>query len=189
MPSSPGSDRDTGAGRVAVSDGAHDVDEAESGAHSAERAPPDPGRSAEELARSEERYKRALADLDNYRKRVAREIETRVEDATDSVLRDWLEVVDSIERAMRMEPDGPCADGLRAVTAQIDGVLARAGAQRIGAAGDRFDPERHEAIAVRPSGDAPDGTVLEVQRPGYLRGDRVVRPAQVVVASAPEQGP
>jgi molecular chaperone GrpE len=139
-----------------------------------------------ELARMEDRYKRALADLDNYRKRAARETERRVAEARESVLLDWLEVADSVERAMRMEADGPCADGLRAVLEQIDGVLARQGAQRIGTAGDRFDPERHEAIAVQPSDQVPDRTVLAVERSGYALGERVIRPAQVVVGRTPE---
>jgi molecular chaperone GrpE len=139
-----------------------------------------------ELARIEDRYKRALADLDNYRKRAARETERRVAEARESVLLDWLEVADSVERAMRMESDGPCADGLRAVLEQIDGVVARQGAQRIGTTGDRFDPERHEAIAVQPSDEVPDRTVLAVERSGYALGERVIRPAQVVVGRTAE---
>jgi molecular chaperone GrpE len=139
-----------------------------------------------ELERLEDRYKRALADLDNYRKRAAREIEMRVAEAREAMLRDWLETVDSVERAMRIEQDGPCYDGLRAVLEQMDAVIARQGAQRIGAAGDRFDPERHEAIAVQASTEVPDRTILAVERSGFAIGDRVIRPAQVVVARAPE---
>jgi molecular chaperone GrpE len=85
-----------------------------------------------------------------------------------------------------MAPEGPCAEGLRAVLDQMDSVLARQGAVRIGAAGDRFDPERHEAVAVQPSADLPEHTVVAVERSGFALGDRVVRPAQVVVARAPE---
>jgi molecular chaperone GrpE len=147
---------------------------------------PDTGELTAELARVEDRYKRALADLDNYRKRAAREIESRVAEARESVIRDWLDAVDSVERAMRMQSDGPCLEGLRAVLEQMDGVLAREGVQRIGAAGDRFDPERHEAVAVQPSADLPDRTILAVERSGFALGDRVVRPAQVVVARTPE---
>ncbi|HEY4827551.1 MAG TPA: nucleotide exchange factor GrpE, partial [Solirubrobacteraceae bacterium] len=99
---------------------------------------PDNGELTAELARIEDRYKRALADLDNYRKRAAREVESRVAEARASVIRDWLDTVDSVERAIRMQPDGPCADGLRAVLEQMDGVLVREGVQRIGAAGDPF---------------------------------------------------
>jgi molecular chaperone GrpE len=138
-----------------------------------------------ELARIEDRYKRALADLDNYRKRSQREIERRVSDVRESVLRDWLEAVDSVERAVRLAPE-PCVDGMRAVLEQMDAILAREGVQRLGAAGDRFDPERHEAIAVEPSDRVPDHTIVAVERSGFALGDRVIRPAQVVVARAPE---
>jgi molecular chaperone GrpE len=85
-----------------------------------------------------------------------------------------------------MEPEGPCYDGLRAILQQMDVVLDRQGAERIGSLGDQFDPERHEAVAVRASEDVPDRTVVEVQRSGFAQGDRVIRPAQVVVARAPE---
>jgi molecular chaperone GrpE len=144
------------------------------------------GELAGEIARLEDRYKRALADLDNYRKRTAREIERRVAEARESALRDWLDAVDSVERAVRMEPDGPCAEGLRAVLEQMESVLARQGAVRIGDAGERFDPEQHEAIAVQASAEVPDRTIVAVERSGFALGDRVVRPAQVVVARAPE---
>lgn len=135
-----------------------------------------------ELAQIEDRYRRALADLDNYRKRSARELDRRVDEAREAVLHDWLDVVDSVERAMQMEADGPCREGLQAVLAQIDAVLGRHGVQRIGAQGERFDPERHEAVATRTGADVPDRTVLEAQRSGYARGEHVIRPAQVVVA-------
>jgi molecular chaperone GrpE len=141
---------------------------------------------SDELARIEDRYKRALADLDNYRKRATREVDRRVAEARESALSDWLQVVDSVERAIQLEPEGPCYEGLRAVLQQIDAVLDRQGAERIGTPGDEFDPERHEAVAVRASGDVPDRTIVEVQRSGFARGDRVIRPAQVVVARAPE---
>jgi molecular chaperone GrpE len=140
-----------------------------------------------ELARLEDRYKRALADLDNFRKRASRETERRVAEARESVLLDWLQAVDSVERAIRMEPDGPCADGLRAVLEQMDSILMRSGVVRIGAAGERFDPGRHEAVAVATSTDVPDSTILAVERSGFAVGDRVIRPAEVVVARTPER--
>jgi molecular chaperone GrpE len=140
-----------------------------------------------ELARLEDRYKRALADLDNFRKRASRETERRVSEARESVLLDWLQAVDSVERAIRMEPDGRCADGLRAVLEQMDSILTRGGVVRIGAAGERFDPGRHEAVAVATSTDVPDSTILAVERSGFAVGDRVIRPAEVVVARTPER--
>jgi molecular chaperone GrpE len=140
---------------------------------------PDPA-----LAEMEDRLKRALADLDNYRKRSVREVDRRVMESRESMLRDWLDAVDSIDRALQMDPDGPGAAGLRAVLEQMESILARYGVTRTGEPGEPFDPERHEAVAVRESGDTPDRTVMDVARSGYSVGDRVLRPAQVVVSRA-----
>ena len=139
---------------------------------------------AAELARMEDRYKRALADLDNYRKRSAREAERRISDSADAQLREWLDVVDSIERALLMEPEHPVVEGLRAVLEQMESILARHGVHRIGTPGERFDPEKHEAIGVQQTDDVPDQAVANVARSGYTRDGRVLRPAQVVVARA-----
>jgi molecular chaperone GrpE len=137
-----------------------------------------------ELEVMADRYKRALADLDNYRKRSGRETERRIVESKESLLRDWLQPVDSVERAILMQPDGDEAvgEGLRAVLEQMEAVLARQGVERIGAAGEQFDPERHEAVGVRPTSEVPDRTVVEVARSGFKLGDRVLRPAQVIVS-------
>ena len=138
---------------------------------------------ADELARAEERYKRALADLENYRKRSAREVERRVAESNEALLRDWLETVDSVERAMLMaEADSSLSVGLQAVLKQMEAILERHGVTRLAAAGEPFDPERHEAVAVVPAPGVPERTVVEVARSGFALGDRVLRPAQVVVA-------
>src|SRR5690349_24766482 len=131
-------------------------------------------------AELQDRHLRALADLENYRKRAARETDRRVAEARERLLRDWLEAVDSVERALRMTPD---AEGLRAVLEQMDAILARQGVARDGAPGDAFDPERHEAVGVR-EGDEERPTVADVARSGYTIGDRVLRPAQVIVSRA-----
>jgi molecular chaperone GrpE len=138
----------------------------------------------EQNAQLDDRYKRALADLDNYRKRSAKELERRVQETRDSVERDWLDAVDAVERALRMEPtpENPVAEGLRQVLQQMEAILARHGIERIGAGGEQFDPERHEAISVVDTDDLPDRTVMEVARSGFASGDRVLRPAQVVVS-------
>jgi molecular chaperone GrpE len=149
--------------------------------------PPEEPDLAQQLAATEDRFKRALADLDNYRKRAGREVEQRIQDDRERRLRDWLEAVDSVERALAMGSDGPLAEGLRAVRDQMEAILARQGVQRVGAPGDPFDPERMEAIGVRPDEGVPDHTVLDVARSGYTMGDRVVRPAQVIVARTPQR--
>jgi molecular chaperone GrpE len=140
---------------------------------------------AAELEKLDDRYKRALADLDNYRKRSAREVERRVAESTESLLREWLDALDSVERALLMAETGsPLALGLQAVLDQMEAILERQGVTRVGAAGEPFDPERHEAIAVVAAEGVPDRTVVEVARSGYALGDRILRPAQVVVAQA-----
>jgi molecular chaperone GrpE len=150
-----------------------------------------PPRTAEleaEVARLDDRFKRARADLDNYRKRTARDVERLVAERTDALIGDWLEVADSVGRALAVDGEGAAGDGLRAVRAQIESTLARQGVERAGATGDAFDPERHEAVDVRPAGDVPDHTVAEVIRPGYVRDGRVLRPALVAVAQRPRDG-
>ncbi|MCW2978217.1 MAG: GrpE protein [Actinomycetia bacterium] len=138
------------------------------------------------LDETEDHYLRARADLDNYRKRAERDVERRVREQGDALLRGWLEVVDTVERALALGPDDP---GLRAVLEQMESLLTRHGVRRFGEAGDMFDPERHEAIAVVADPDRPAGTIAEVARSGYSAGDRVLRPAQVAVARPSADGP
>jgi molecular chaperone GrpE len=140
-------------------------------------------RARNDLAATEERYLRARADLENYRKRADRELERRVRQQGDELLRAWLEVADSLERALALEGEQPASTlGLRAFLEQVESILARQGVRRLGAVGETFDPELHEAVAVVPGTDRPAGTVAEVARSGYAVDDRVVRPAQVAVA-------
>jgi molecular chaperone GrpE len=141
-----------------------------------------------ELAQMRERYLRARADLENYRKRAARDTERHIAQARESMLLHWLEAIDSVERAIGMHTDPSVVEGLRSVLEQMDATLSRHGVTRIDAAGQPFDPERHEAVAVHPSDEHPDRTVLDVARSGYTIEDRVLRPAQVVVSRATGEG-
>jgi molecular chaperone GrpE len=150
---------------------------------------PDTAAAQAEIARLEDRLKRALADLDNFRKRTGRELDRRTAEATDAVVRDWLEVADSIDRAQAARPEGTPDEDLRAVAEQIAATLAREGVTRSGERGEAFDPERHDAVDVRSSPDVEDRTIFDVARAGYERGGRVLRPAQVVVARRPPPPP
>jgi molecular chaperone GrpE len=136
----------------------------------------------ERVAQLDDRHKRALADLDNYRKRSVQLTANRIDEAADAMLREWLEAVDSVERALRMENGSPMSEGLRGLLDQMEAILERHGVERIGAPGEPFDPSRHEAVAVHPAGNVPDRTIVDVARSGWARGDRVLRPAQVVVS-------
>lgn len=154
-------------------------------------APTPPGDEAVERLRGEvaqldDRWRRALADLDNYRKRSAAEVERRSGEARERLLTDWLEVVDSVERALRMRPGDDTEDeGLRPVLQQMEALLQRHGLRRVGAVGEPFDPERHDAIGVRETDELPDRAIADVARSGWALGDRVLRPAQVLVARHP----
>jgi molecular chaperone GrpE len=173
MPSSLGSDAEEHGGRPAATEEARPENGADTELE----------QLRERNAELDDRYKRALADLDNYRKRAARDVERRVAEGREAMARQWLEAVDSLERALQAAAaDNPLAQGLRAVLAQMEAILERQGVTRMGSPGEPFDPERHEAVAVVESAEAPDQSIVEVMRSGYMLDDRVLRPAQVVVA-------
>ncbi|HEY1675616.1 MAG TPA: nucleotide exchange factor GrpE [Streptosporangiaceae bacterium] len=133
----------------------------------------------------EDLRRRALADLDNVQKRCAAQI-TRVETETRAaVAREWLPVIDNLDRALEHSSADPAAiiEGVRAVRDQALGVLGRLGfPRREDDQGAMFDPARHDALAARDAAGAADGSVVEVVRPGYGEGAHQLRPAQVVVA-------
>jgi molecular chaperone GrpE len=138
------------------------------------------------IAELEDLRMRALADLDNVRKRCAVQVSRAEADTRAAVAREWLPVVDNLDRALAHSTADPASiiDGIRAVRAQALEVLARLGFPRRDDRGAKFDPARHEAIASRPDPGAEDGSVVEVVRPAYGEGDHQLRPAQVVVARA-----
>ncbi len=136
------------------------------------------------IAELEDLRLRAVADLDNLRKRCASQVSRAEQETRAAVAREWLPVIDNLERALAYATSDPGAivDGVRAIWEQALGVLARLGFPRRDDRGAMFDPARHEAVASRPDPAAADGSVLEVVRPGYGEGDHQLRPAQVVVA-------
>jgi molecular chaperone GrpE len=147
------------------------------------------GELREQNAQLEDRYKRTLAALENYRKRSAREVEARVAEQSERMVLEWLDAVDNVERALEMgDPEDSLFAGVRAVLEQMEAALERQGLTRVGAAGERFDPAYHEAIATVDHGDDPDGTIADVARSGWARGETVVRPARVTVARGRPDG-
>lgn len=148
---------------------------------------------AREAAEYRDRYLRALAEFDNYRKRMAREREEWRDRAQAEVLREILPVLDNFERALAAEPGEGGAEGFRAGVELIHRdflkVLERLDVRPFSAVGELFDPERHEAVARVERADVADQTVVEETRRGYLFRDRVLRPAQVVVAVEPPPPP
>ncbi|MEU5257158.1 nucleotide exchange factor GrpE [Streptomyces longwoodensis] len=136
------------------------------------------------LKEVEDRWRRALADLDNLRKRHARELdrERALERARTAAA--FLPVVDNLELALDHAGSGPGAivEGIRAVRDQAVSVLERLGYERHAETGVPFDPARHEVVAVVQDPDAEPNTVAQVLRPGYGQGERQLRPAAVTVA-------
>ncbi|GLY85556.1 nucleotide exchange factor GrpE [Actinoallomurus iriomotensis] len=146
---------------------------------------------AAKVAELEDRWRRALADLDNYRKRTVRALDEERDAERARTTARWLPVLDNLERAVEhagAEP-GAVVQGVRAVLDQARDVIARLGYPRQDDVGVPFDPFRHEAVSTLAGTGAPEGTVVAVTLPGYGEGPRQLRPAQVVVAREQSDGP
>jgi molecular chaperone GrpE len=138
----------------------------------------------ERVSRLEDQWRRAVADLDNFRKRVARDAEVARAEERARVAALWLPILDNLDLAVEHANADPAAlaEGVRAVRDQAVALLAGLGYPRHAEVGTTFDPARHEAVATVAGGGAPVGTVVQVLRPGYGDGERQLRPAAVVVA-------
>lgn len=145
---------------------------------------PGDARPDAEIAALQDRLRRALADLDNLRKRHAREAEREREAAARRVAAAWLPVLDNLDLALGYADADPAAviEGVRAVRDQALAVLADLGYPRQEDVGVPFDPARHEVVDVVPTPDAPPGTVVRVLRPGYGDAEHQLRPGAVAVA-------
>lgn len=148
---------------------------------------------AEQRRLAEERwdlYLRARAELDNQRKRFAKELEQTRKHAIADLLRSMLQVRDTLELALAAAGVSDVAaliQGLRLTLKSFDSELEARGVEEVPASGECFDPEIHEALAVEPSDMHPPNTVLQVHRKGYLLNGRLVRAAQVTVSSAGDE--
>jgi molecular chaperone GrpE len=134
-----------------------------------------------------DRYLRAAADLENLRKRQKRESEEAKFEARTKVLKEMLPVVDNLERAIEhaiQAGTNPIVEGVQLVLRQFTTAFERLDVTAIEAANQAFDPNLHEAISQQESDQAP-GTVVQVLQRGYRSGERLLRPALVVVAKAP----
>jgi molecular chaperone GrpE len=144
-------------------------------------------RLAETEAERDERLndlKRLAADFDNYRKRVAREHAALAERANERLLNELLPVLDDLERALEAAAEHEevkLEEGGKLVHRSFLALLERHGLSEIEANG-AFDPHVHEALLAQPAEDAEEGSVLQVLQKGYRLGDRVLRPARVIVA-------
>lgn len=144
----------------------------------------------EKLRETHERLLRATADLENYKKRAAKEREEVQKYGIEKVLKDLLPVVDGLDRALAAAPpDDPLADGVRLVRASLEQALGRHGVVGFSALGEKFDPALHEALLQVPTGDKPAGTVVLEHARGFKLHERLLRPAMVGVAVEPPAPP
>jgi molecular chaperone GrpE len=141
-----------------------------------------------ELQAAKDRELRCHAELDNYRKRAARELDDKLRYANMSLLRDLLPVLDNVDRAIQaaeQNADGNALlDGFKMVQQQMEAALKQHHCQPIEALHAPFDPHVHHAVMQQPSNEHPANTVLMVTQNGYILHDRVVRPSQVIVSTA-----
>jgi molecular chaperone GrpE len=148
----------------------------------------------EQLRRSAEEYKslaqRVQADFLNYKRRVESERQAQGEAVRAETIRFFLPVVDDLERALGQLPADAAGqswvEGLSLIGRNLAASFERLGLERLGAEGEPFDPTQHEAVSYEVHPSHPEGHIATVYRPGYRLGERVVRPAQVVVARSPQ---
>jgi molecular chaperone GrpE len=132
---------------------------------------------------------RTAADFDNYRKRARKDVEEAERRAKEDVIREMLPVIDNLERAVQAAGGASdvasIIDGIKMVMRLFEDQSTRLGLSRVVAVGERFDPALHDAIQQVETDEHPPGTVMTEIVPGYRLGEKLVRPAMVVVARKP----
>ncbi len=142
-----------------------------------------------EAAANYDRYTRAVADLENFRKRTIREKDELRQFAAASVVEDIIPILDNLSlglAAAKQQTDvKSIVDGVSLVLEQFKGTLGRHGLKEVNPVGQAFDPNLHDCISHQPSPDIPEEKVSQVVRLGYTLNGRLLRPASVVVSSGP----
>jgi molecular chaperone GrpE len=133
-----------------------------------------------------DKYLRVNAEYDNFRKRTAKEKEGIYSDASIDVLKNILPVLDNIERAVSFcdvsEPE-KVFEGFKIIYSQFINVLNKIGVEEIKSEGEQFNPEIHNAVMHEQNNDHPDNTITEVMQKGYIKGEKIIRPAMVKVVN------
>ena len=148
-----------------------------------------------EVAEWQDRFLRKAADLENYRKRAEKEKTDSIALARSSILLEFLPLADACERALKSfaeAADAPAAlrryqDGVELLHRQLLGIMSGMGVVPLDTEGKKFDPRLHEALSREEVDDLEEGTVVRELRRGYMYRDKLLRPAQVIVAVRPRQ--
>lgn len=145
--------------------------------------------SQKKIEELHDRWLRAAADLENYKKRAVRERDEVQKFGAEKLLKDLLPVLDNLDRALSAAAaDDPLVAGVKLVRSTFEQALSRHGVKAFSALGQPFDPARHEALMQVPSATAAPGTVVSELARGFTLNERLVRPAMVGVAVAPPAG-
>ncbi len=142
-----------------------------------------------EAAENYDRYLRAAAELDNYRKRAARDKEDAIKYGNEKLIRDILPILDSLDRALQQASELSARNnfeafqqGLELIHTQILGCLERHGVEKIAAKGEEFDPERHQALMQVETPEVESNRVIDEYESGYTLHGRLLRPSKVSVS-------
>jgi len=144
-----------------------------------------------EKAKLKDQLLRTAADFDNFRKRSRKDVELAERKGKESVLREILPVIDNLERAVAASSEAvdvqAVRDGVNMVLKSFEESASRLGIERVQSVGERFDPNLHDAFQQIETDEHPPGTVVQEYQPGYKMGDKLLRPAMVVVARKPPE--
>jgi len=141
-------------------------------------------RHDEEVAGLRDALLRTRAEMENFQKRAEREIEKSRKFAVEALLRDLVPVIDSLDQGLE-QSESADTQGLALTRKLLLDTLTRYGLKVLDPAGERFDPQWHEAMSMQPSTDHEPDTIIHVLQRGYGLHDRVIRPARVIVAREP----
>ena len=150
---------------------------------------------AAKAAENWDKLLRATADLENFKKRAARERQEAISYANAALFQKLIPVLDNFEMALAASAGAPAASsqsmqaGITMIASQFRAALAESGLEEIDAAGQPFDPNFHEAVSQQETTEVPEGRVLQQLRKGYRLRDRLLRPATVIVSRKPSPPP
>ena len=148
-------------------------------------------KAEKEAAEMKARWLRSVADMENYRKRIAREKQDIIRSASAGVIESLLPVLDTMKLGLQAAENHPEAKdvvvGFKMVDDQLKRSLQEQGLEELVPDGEVFDPNLHECISHQPSADVDEGKVIQTIRAGYRLNNRLVRAANVIVSSGPEQ--
>ncbi len=135
-----------------------------------------------EISAKQDELLRSVAEFSNYKKRLERDQALQKVTMKGDIVKRFLPAMDDMLRALQNAPDDPWVEGIQLIYRKMESVLEAEGITRIEAEGVEFDPNFHEAVSMAPSDEHESGYIIEVLQQGYQYGERVIRPAMVLVA-------